>query len=154
MLIYLKESMFLYSAYTITIKVIHNYKSHIYVLVKATFQCNRLSEMRSSNKAEIKCVNIFSATLYGPYYIFMNCFSFDERVGFGLEKLFPWKTLVLGSLLSLSFLNLHSQSKAGQVKIFNLPLMLLILFFACNYLVKGSPPLAPYSRFHVLMVPL
>lgn len=101
MLIYLKEPMFLYSAYSVTIKVIHNYKSHIYVLVKSTFQCNYLSEMRSSNKAEIKRVNIFSATLYWPYCVFMKCFSFDETVGFGLGKVFPWKTLDLESLLSL-----------------------------------------------------
>lgn len=134
--------MFLYS---VTIKVIHNYKSHIYVLVKSTFLCNHLSEMGSSNKAEIKCVNIFSATLYWPYYIFMKCFSFDKTVGFGLEKMFLRKTLVLGRLLSLSFLNLHYQSKAGQIKTFNLSLMLLIPCFACNYLVKGSSPLAPFS---------
>lgn len=150
MLIYLKESMFLYSAYFVTIKVIiHNYKSHIYVLVKSTFQCNHLSEMRSSNKAEIKCVNIFSTTLHGPYYIFMKCSSFDETVGFGLEEVFPRRMLDLGSLLSLSFLNLHYQSKAGQIKTFNLSLTFLILCFACNYLLKGSSPLAPYSRFHV-----
>lgn len=29
--------------------------------------------------------------------------------------------------------------------------MFLILCFACNYLVKGSLPLAPYSPFHVLL---
>lgn len=59
MLIFLKESILLYSAYSVTIKVLHNYKSHIYVLVKSTFECNHRSEARSPNKAEIKCVNIF-----------------------------------------------------------------------------------------------
>lgn len=147
MLIYLKESMFLYSAYSVTIKVIHNYKSHIHVLVKSTFQCNRLSEIRSSNKAEIKRVHIFSATLYWPYYIFMKCFSFDVMVGFGLEKVFLQKMLVLGSLLSLSFLNLHYQSKAGQIKTFHLSLMLLILCFACNYLLKVARPWLPTRGF-------
>lgn len=139
--------MFLYSSYSVTIKLIHNYKSHIYVLVKSTFQCSHLSEMRSSNKAEIKRVSIFSAILYLPYYIFMKCFSFDETVRFGLEKVFPRKTLDLGSV------NLHYQSKARQIKTFNLSMMPPILCLACNYPVKGSSPLDPYSRFHVLTVP-
>lgn len=130
MLIYLKESAFLYSAYPVTTKVIHSYKPHIYVLVKSTFPCNRLSEMRSSNKAEIKCVNIFPATLYWLHYIFMKCLGFDEMVGIGLGKVFSQKTLDLGSLLSLSCLNLHHQSKARQMKTFNLSLMVLILCFA------------------------
>jgi len=145
--------MFLYSVYSVTIKVIHNYKSHIYVLVKSTFQCNCLSEMRSSNKAEIKCVNIFSATLYWPYFIFIKCFSFDETSGLGLDKVFPQKTLDLGSLLSFSFLSLHHQSNAGQIKTFNLSLVPLILCFACNDLVKSNSPLASCSLFHVLTVP-
>lgn len=86
MLIYWKKSIFLYSAYSVAIKVIHNYKAHTYVLVKSTFQCNHSSEMRSFNKAEIKCDNIFfSITLYWPYN-FMKCFGFDEVVGLGLEK--------------------------------------------------------------------
>lgn len=88
MLIYWKKSIFLYSAYSVAIKAIHNYKAYTYVLVKSTFQCNHPSEMRSFNKAEIKCVNIFffSVTLYWPYYNFMKCFGFDEVVGLGLEK--------------------------------------------------------------------
>lgn len=101
MLIFLKESILLYSAYSVTIKVLHNYKSHIYVLVKSTFECNHRSEARSPNKAEIKYVNIFSAKIYLPHYIFIKCFSFDEMADFELEKVFPRKALDLGSLLSL-----------------------------------------------------
>lgn len=88
--------MLLYSAYCVTTKVIHDYKSHIHVLVKSTLQWSHLSEMRSSNKAEIKGVNSFPATLYWPYYIFMECFSCDEKVGFGLEKSVPSEDVGLG----------------------------------------------------------
>lgn len=77
----------------------------------------------------------FTCNILLASYIFI---WWNRRIRAGEKKCYHGKCWELGSLLSLLFLNFHSQSKAGQIKPFDLSLLLLILCFGCNYLVQSS----------------